>query len=147
MTLLLQKLLPHYRYVLVDLPQELASALPTLLHMPSTLLLVSDGGIASVREVARWREQFGANTAETNAAACAQQERCRWRAARKGAAADDPAARRLDSVGSADHGRRAPRDEGGPEVAARFATGWRLCRDSSRASQRRTPTLWKRIFG
>jgi pilus assembly protein CpaE len=63
-TQLLHKVLAHYRYVLVDLPGEVALSFPKLLHMPSTLLLVSDGSIASIREVARWREFIGPNTPE-----------------------------------------------------------------------------------
>ena len=59
---LLQKILAHYRYVLVDLPAEIALSLPNLLHMPSTLLLVSDGSLTSTREVTRWREFIGSNT-------------------------------------------------------------------------------------
>jgi pilus assembly protein CpaE len=50
--------------VLVDLPGEIALSFPKLLHMPSTLLLVSDGSIASIREVARWRDFIGPNTPE-----------------------------------------------------------------------------------
>jgi pilus assembly protein CpaE len=61
---LLHKILAHYRYVLVDLPGEIALSFPKLLHMPSTLLLVSDGSIASIREVARWRDFIGPNTPE-----------------------------------------------------------------------------------
>lgn len=61
---LLQKILAHYRYVVVDLPSEIALLFPKLLHMPSTLLLVSDGSIASIREVARWRDFIGSNTSE-----------------------------------------------------------------------------------
>ena len=59
---LLQKLLPHYRYVVVDLPWVFALALPKLLHMPATLLLVGDGSIATTRDIARWRELIGPNT-------------------------------------------------------------------------------------
>jgi pilus assembly protein CpaE len=61
---LLQKVLTHFRYVLIDLPGEIALSLPTLLHMPSTLLLVSDGSIAATREVGRWQELVGPNTPE-----------------------------------------------------------------------------------
>ena len=32
--------------------------------MPSTLLLISDGSIAAIREVARWRDFVGPNTSE-----------------------------------------------------------------------------------
>lgn len=62
--LLLQKLLTHFRYVLVDLSSEIAQSQPSLLHMPSTLLLVSDGSLASIRNVGRWRELLGPNTPE-----------------------------------------------------------------------------------
>jgi pilus assembly protein CpaE len=61
---LLHKILAHYRYVLVDLPGEAALSVPKLLHMPSTLLLISDGSITAIREVARWRDFIGANTPE-----------------------------------------------------------------------------------
>jgi pilus assembly protein CpaE len=61
---LLQKVLAHFRYVLVDLPGEIALSHPSLLHMPSTLLLVSDGSIAATREIGRWREFIGPNTPE-----------------------------------------------------------------------------------
>jgi pilus assembly protein CpaE len=61
---LLQKLLPHYRYVFVDLPRHTAQVLPKLLHMPATILLVSDGGIAGARDVGRWRAKIGPNTPE-----------------------------------------------------------------------------------
>lgn len=64
LTALLQKLLQHYRYAIVDLPRAMASAISQLLHMPSTLLLVSDGSIASARDVARWRDLLGDNTGE-----------------------------------------------------------------------------------
>lgn len=59
---LLQKLLPHYRYVVVDLPWTSALALPKLLHMPASLLLVGDGSIAATRDIGRWREMIGAST-------------------------------------------------------------------------------------
>lgn len=56
---LLQKLLAHYRYVIVDLPAEFAISAPSILQIPSAILLVSDGTLASAREVARWREFLG----------------------------------------------------------------------------------------
>ncbi|HVC54122.1 MAG TPA: cellulose synthase operon protein YhjQ/BcsQ [Stellaceae bacterium] len=62
--MLLQKLLTHYRYVLVDLPAEAALSLPAMLHMPATVLLVSDGSLAATREVGRWLEFLGPNTPE-----------------------------------------------------------------------------------
>jgi pilus assembly protein CpaE len=58
----LQKLLSHYRYVFIDLPRAAALALPSLLHMPGTVLLVSTGSLASARDVTRWREKIGPNT-------------------------------------------------------------------------------------
>ncbi len=64
--LLLQKLLTHYRYVLVDLPAETALSLPALMHMPATLLLISDGSLAATRDVSRWRDLLGPNTPERN---------------------------------------------------------------------------------
>ncbi len=38
--------------------------LPRVLHLPSLCLLVSDGSLASARDVARWRTFIGPNTAE-----------------------------------------------------------------------------------
>lgn len=59
---LLQKLLGHFRYVLVDLPGDSVRSMPGLLRLPATLVLVSDGTLTSLREVARWRDFLGANT-------------------------------------------------------------------------------------
>jgi pilus assembly protein CpaE len=61
---LLQKLLTHYRYVLVDLPGDMVRSLPRLMRMPSTLVLVSDATLTSVREVGRWRDFLGPSTVE-----------------------------------------------------------------------------------
>jgi pilus assembly protein CpaE len=61
---LLQNVLAHFRYVVVDLPAEMARSHSSVLRLPSTLLLVSDGTIAAVRDVARWRAFFGRNTPE-----------------------------------------------------------------------------------
>jgi pilus assembly protein CpaE len=61
---LLQKLLTHYRYLLVDIPAEAALTLPALLHMPATLLVVSDGSLSAIRDVGRWRDFLGPNTPE-----------------------------------------------------------------------------------
>jgi pilus assembly protein CpaE len=61
---LLSKLLHRYRYVVVDLPTDAALKLNRLLHLPSLLLLVSDGSLISAREVGRWRERIGPNTPE-----------------------------------------------------------------------------------
>jgi pilus assembly protein CpaE len=61
---LLDKVTPRYRYIVIDLPAYRVPALTLSLHLPSTLLLVSDGRLVSAREVARWHKWLGANTAE-----------------------------------------------------------------------------------
>ena len=61
---LLDRLLHSYRYVFVDLTSFDAAHLQRVLHMPSLCLLVSDGSLASARDVARWRTLIGPNTAE-----------------------------------------------------------------------------------
>jgi len=61
---LLDTLRQRYRYVVIDLPMMRAAALPGLLSMPSFVVLVSDGGLASAREIARLRQRLGANTPE-----------------------------------------------------------------------------------
>lgn len=61
---LLEKVTGRYRYVVVDVPAHRAAALNRSLHLPSTLLLVSNGGLASAREVARWRQWLGPDTSE-----------------------------------------------------------------------------------
>lgn len=60
----LGNLLQRYRYVLVDMPSTLAAALPRVLHLPSTCLLVSDASLASARDVTRWRDAIGPNSPE-----------------------------------------------------------------------------------
>jgi pilus assembly protein CpaE len=61
---LLTMLLRRYRYVLLDLPAELAPRLPRMLHLPATCLLVSDGSLVAARDVARWRSKLGPDTLE-----------------------------------------------------------------------------------
>jgi pilus assembly protein CpaE len=61
---LLDKVTGRYRYVVVDVPAHRVPALNQSLHMPSTLLLISDGRLVSAREVARWRAWLGVNTVE-----------------------------------------------------------------------------------
>jgi len=61
---LLDKVSGRYRYILADVPAYRAPALNRSLHMPSTLLLISDGRLVSARDVARWRKWLGPNTAE-----------------------------------------------------------------------------------
>lgn len=60
---LLEKLLNRYRYVFVDVPSSAAPHLTQMLQMPSTCVLVSNGTLASARDVARWRDWIGASTA------------------------------------------------------------------------------------
>lgn len=64
MLALTDKLTRRYRYVVVDVPSSQAASLSRMLHTPSTLLLVSDGRLVSAREVARWRQWLGMNSAE-----------------------------------------------------------------------------------
>lgn len=59
---LISTLRQRYRYVFVDVPPAVALKLDTLLHLPSTMLLVTDGTLASARDVARWQEKIGPNT-------------------------------------------------------------------------------------
>lgn len=61
---LLEKLLHRYRFVFVDLPTSVAMGLPKALRLPSVCVLVSDASLASAREMARWREWIGPNSAE-----------------------------------------------------------------------------------
>lgn len=61
---LVSNLLRTYRYVFVDIPAERAALLPRLLHLPSICLLISDAGLASARDISRWRALIGANTAD-----------------------------------------------------------------------------------
>jgi len=61
---LLDNLLQRYRYVFVDVPPGGAPQLLQTLQLPGVCVLVSSGTLASAREVARWREWLGANTAD-----------------------------------------------------------------------------------
>ncbi len=61
---LLNSLLTRYRYTLVDLPVTVADRLTRVLQLPSTIVLISSASLASARDVARWRERIGPNTAE-----------------------------------------------------------------------------------
>jgi pilus assembly protein CpaE len=61
---LLDTLRRRYRYVVVDLPASHAVVLSRVLHLPSVLLLVSDGALSSAREVARFKDLLGASTRE-----------------------------------------------------------------------------------
>jgi pilus assembly protein CpaE len=59
---LLQRLLKRNRYVFVDVPARATPGLTRVLHLPGTVLLVSNGSLASARDVARLRERLGANS-------------------------------------------------------------------------------------
>jgi len=61
---LLETLLYRYRYVFVDISTMRAQAMMRVMHMPGTLLLVSDARLVSARDVARWRDKIGPNTPE-----------------------------------------------------------------------------------
>lgn len=59
---LIGKLLQRYRYVFVDVPVETAIKFNELLHMPGTVILVSDASLIATRDVLRWRDKVGANS-------------------------------------------------------------------------------------
>jgi pilus assembly protein CpaE len=61
---LVELMLRRYRYVFMDISAELAPRLMHLLHLPGTTLLVSTSSLACARDVARWRDKLGPNTAE-----------------------------------------------------------------------------------
>ncbi len=61
---LIDKLVRRYRFVFVDLPEHVAAKHFEVLHKPSTCILVSDAGLASARELARWFEWIGPNASE-----------------------------------------------------------------------------------
>ena len=61
---LLDNLLQRYRFVFVDLPGHIAAKLFEVLQKPSTCVLVSDGSLASARELVRWRDWIGPNSSE-----------------------------------------------------------------------------------
>lgn len=61
---LLEKLVSRYRNVLVDLPASVAIMVQDILQLPSTCLFVSGAGLSSARDLARWYELLGANTAD-----------------------------------------------------------------------------------
>jgi pilus assembly protein CpaE len=61
---LLDTLRRRYRYVVVDIPTHRAVALKRVFHLPSLIMLVSDAGLASAREVARLRQLLGPNSPE-----------------------------------------------------------------------------------
>lgn len=52
------KLATRYRYLITEMPNNGIAGLSQLLRMGSTVVLVSDGRMASARDVARWRALF-----------------------------------------------------------------------------------------
>jgi pilus assembly protein CpaE len=62
--LLLNKLLPHYRFVIVDLPHYAAAWTKTMLRLPSTCVVISNASLAAARDTGRWSDILGANTPE-----------------------------------------------------------------------------------
>ena len=145
--LLLQKLLTHYRYVLVDIPSEAALSLPALLHMPATLLLVSDGTLAATRDVARWRDFLGANTPERTVLHVLNKKNT------EGALPEEEMLRVLPPpdvavrwdrkiLGAAIHGTKAVQER----AAMRDGMAALSLRLSGTAADEERP-LWKRIFG
>jgi pilus assembly protein CpaE len=63
---LLDRVARRYRYIIAEIPAHAAGALERVLHMPSTLVLVSDARLASARDVARWRTWFAESASERN---------------------------------------------------------------------------------
>ncbi len=60
---LLETLLRRYRFVIVDVPATLALRLNQVLHLPSLCILISNGTLVGARDVGRWYEKIGPNTA------------------------------------------------------------------------------------
>jgi len=61
---LLDKLLPRYRLTVVEVPPDVAMRMVWALGLPSTCLLVSNPSLAGARDMARWSETIGPDTAE-----------------------------------------------------------------------------------
>lgn len=61
---LLENLLNRYRFIFVDLPANQAPQLIQALTLPCIFVLVSDGTLASARDVARWRAWIGSSSPE-----------------------------------------------------------------------------------
>lgn len=63
---LLDRVARRYRYVITEVPAHAAGGLERVLHLPSTLVLVSDARLASARDVARWRAWIADGASERN---------------------------------------------------------------------------------
>lgn len=61
---LLERLLHRNRYVIVDVPMTSAPRMMPVLHLPATILLISNGSLVCARDVGRLREKLGPNSAE-----------------------------------------------------------------------------------
>jgi len=61
---LLDKLLPRYRFTVAEVPPAAAIRMTWALRLPSTCVLVSPPSLAGARDMARWSEIIGPNTAE-----------------------------------------------------------------------------------
>jgi pilus assembly protein CpaE len=144
---LLQKLLPHYRYVFVDLPRQAAQSLPKLLHMPSSILLVSDGSLAATRDVGRWRTKIGPNTPERTVLHVLNKH---------GAEGELPEKERLRMIPQPEVCIRwDPGIMSGSTLGTKNVQNTRSIREGvsalslqlSGGAAEEVPTLWKRIFG
>ncbi len=56
---LIARLQKRYRYVVIDLPFWVGAHFPRVLHLPATVVLVSEQTLVSARDVLRWKEQIG----------------------------------------------------------------------------------------
>jgi pilus assembly protein CpaE len=61
---LTEHLLRRNRYVIVEVPLHAAPRLMNVLHLPGTIMLISNGSLVSAREIIRMREKIGPNSAE-----------------------------------------------------------------------------------
>ena len=61
---LLSKLLPSYRFTIVEVPASVAMKMTWALRIPSTCLLVSNASLSGARDLARWSEIIGPDTSE-----------------------------------------------------------------------------------
>ncbi len=77
--LLLEKLLPHYRFVIVDLPHYAAAWTKTMLRLPSTCIVISNASLAAARDTGRWSEDPGRQYLRPQHDVCVEQVVCTWR--------------------------------------------------------------------
>jgi pilus assembly protein CpaE len=60
------KLMQRYRFIFADMPEAMAARVLGATTIPSTVVMVSNGTLASARDVVRWRDTIGPSTAERN---------------------------------------------------------------------------------